>query len=102
MSQDTYINRVELKGRVGSVRKTDLGDGRKFVYFSVMTQEVAEVKEQKTVICTWHNVVSFEDVDVQKGALVHLFGKIQQIPYAREDGSDGYACQIIATEVESE
>ena len=64
MNQNS-INRVELQGRVGTVRVQSVG-GRLVSNFSLQTEHHYELKDGSGLVCecTWHNCVAHGSADV--------------------------------------
>lgn len=81
-----YINKVELQGRVGTVRVQKIS-GRNVVNFSLATEVVADHDSHKVVETTWHHVVVWEGekckdiTSVQKGDVVYVTGRLRQSHY---------------------
>lgn len=94
-----YINRVELQGRVGTVRISPVHDTI-VANFSMMTELMYETSEgNKVVEATWTCVAAFEGKDVNlqsltKGSIVHLTGRLRTNRYI-----DASGCEKIFTEV---
>lgn len=77
------INRVELRGVVGTARLSETGSGR-IVRFSLATNYVYKSSDGSPVIeTTWHNCLAFEGKQIggidriMKGTAVHLTGRIR-------------------------
>ncbi len=94
-----YINRVELQGRVGTVRITPVHDTI-VANFIVMTEHNCEVNEGNQVVeTTWTCVAAFDggEVNLQsltRGAIVHLTGRLRTNKYI-----DASGCEKVFTEV---
>lgn len=94
-----YINRVELQGRVGTVRITPVHDTI-VANFSVMTEHMYETSEgHKVVEATWTCVAAFEgeETNIQsltRGSIVHLTGRLRTNRY-----TDASGCEKVFTEV---
>ena len=100
------INRVELLGVVGSARLSTIND-TKIVKFSLVTNRCYKNREGCPVMETqWHNCVAIEsdkvtDLDkIQKGATVHLFGRLKSQRYATNTGEEKISLEIHATKLE--
>lgn len=96
------LNRIELKGIIGTVRVADYG-GRKCARLSVATNLAYRDKDGCAVIeTTWHSVVCFEGKDVceleslEKGDKVHLVGRIRNQRCTDGDGNDRMVTEILA------
>lgn len=96
------INRVELQGRVGTVRIQPVGDSV-VAFFSLMTEETLTAADGAVLIeAAWHNVTAWEDKDVcidgvTKGSLVHVEGRLRNSRYTAADGSERVFTEVIAS-----
>lgn len=96
------INRVELQGRVGTVRIQNAG-GFVVASFSVMTEETYKAT-YGTVLCetTWHHVTAWEGKEVcidglERGSLVHVEGRIRNSIYTASDGTERGYMEVMAS-----
>lgn len=99
------LNRVELKGIVGAVRITPVGD-RKIFRFSMATNYAFKDREGNSVIeTTWHNVSAWNgpecpDLDkLQKGTHVHVIGRICNMRYIDNAGCERTVHEVKAGQV---
>ena len=99
---ENSINRVELQGRVGTVRILPVGECTA-ASFSVMTDEVYKAMDG-TCVCetTWHHVVAWEGKNVSldrltRGSLVHIEGKIRNSKYTASDGTERGYMEVMAS-----
>lgn len=82
------LNRIELRGIVGSVRESKVGD-RILVQLTVATNFMYKNKDGLPVIeTTWHQVEKFFDrsPEIKKGGKVYVLGRLKAQRYTREDG----------------
>lgn len=100
------INRVELQGVVGTARMGETGSGR-FVRFSLATNYAYRMEDGTPVIeTTWHNCIAFEDKHVtgfdmiEKGAAVHLVGRIRCSRYVGIDNVERTSMEIVVKSLE--
>lgn len=100
------LNRIELRGIVGSVYVKDFGNA-KVANFSVATNYCFKSKDGTPVIeTTWHRVVAWEGENIQdldklmKGSSVHVLGRLRNQRYTAADGSEKSVVEIIANKVE--
>lgn len=101
------LNKIELRGNVGSVRVRDTATGQ-FVRFSVATNYVFKDKGGAAVIeTTWHNVVAWngkgmsEDLArIEKGMGVYVVGRLRTQKYTGSDGAEHTAYEVVARTVE--
>ncbi len=106
MEHSQTINRVELQGHVGSVRKLAYGEGV-VLLFSVATSRVYRDREANPVIeTTWHSCTA-RDGDgicpldgITKGAAVRLTGRIRNTRYTGQDGAERVSTEIVAEKLE--
>ena len=97
-----YINRVELQGRVGTVRISSVHDCQ-VANFSVMTQHDYEnVEGSKIVEATWMAVSAFKSQKVcldslTRGSVVHLTGRLRNNKYIDASGNERVFTEVIAT-----
>jgi single-strand DNA-binding protein len=100
------LNRVELRGTVGSVYVKDFGN-TKCVNFSVATNYCFKDREGCPVIeTTWHRVIAWENQDtadafkLEKGDSVHVLGRLRIRSYTGADGVEKQAVEIVAKRVD--
>jgi len=93
------INKVILVGRLGKDPESkQTRAGKEFSGFSVATsKKIGE--EEKT---TWHNIVVWNEHTAKyvnsyaiKGTLVYVEGEIENRTWEKQDGSKGYATDIV-------
>ena len=100
-----YLNRVELQGRVGTVRAQEIS-GKNVINLSLATEVVADHDSHKVVETTWHHVVVWEgekckDVTgVQKGDVVYVMGRLRQSHYTDSSGNDKVFTEVLANRFE--
>ena len=99
---ENSINRVELQGRVGTVRIQSAA-GCVVASFSLMTDEIYKASDG-TVLCetTWHHVTAWKGKDVlleglERGALVHVEGRIRNSMYTASDGTERGYMEVMAS-----
>lgn len=94
-----HLNRVELHGVVGSVRKTKLSECT-ITRFTVATNYVYKAADDTIVEeTTWHTVVSWEDIKIEKGDKVEVVGRIRCNRYTTASGEERIAYEILASEI---
>lgn len=100
-----FLNKVELQGYVGTAKVTSVGDTR-LVRFSLCTQHSHGDRDGRMAIdITWHNCTawdnkSFDITKIQKGAAVHLTGRLRTQRYTAADGSERTLYEVIAGSIE--
>ena len=96
------INRVELQGRVGTVRISP-GIGSIVANFSLVTEyPIVSAEGCHLVESTWHNVAAFEGDEVYlegltRGAVVHLTGRVRTAKYTTIDGTERGYMEVMAS-----
>ena len=101
-----YINRIELRGRVGRSDIQDFGTSR-LCRFSLATEYGYKDRGGNPVIdTTWFNV-SFWDSKgntdfsgIEKGAIVQVIGRMRSYKYADSDGMERSSWDIQAKRVQ--
>ena len=94
-----YINKVELQGQIGHAR-ISLIDKTTHIQFFVATNFIDKKTNGITVVeTTWHNCSYFttsqEEIDqFQKGAIVHLTGRICTRKYTTVNGEEQNTTEI--------
>lgn len=107
MIETEFLNRVELRGRVGhDPRITNVGESQ-VARFSLATNEAfrgknGELREE----VTWHNVTAWagrnimELKDIRKGAFVSLVGRLRNTRFMGNDGNERYIVEVVAGKLE--
>ena len=97
------LNRVELKGTLGSINLTQVGD-KKHARFSVATDYAYRNKDGEAVIeTTWPNVAAFEGKyvqDIEKletGKPVKVTGRLQIQRFTGMDGIERTSVDVICS-----
>ena len=96
------LNKVILRGIVGSFRKSTI-QGRQFVHLSVVTNRIAQRDDEKiTIESTWHSVESWSVSDevlatLEKGSRVEIEGRLRNSRYTTDSGEDMTTTVIVAT-----
>lgn len=99
------MNKVEILGRIGSVRIQNVGDTR-VANFSVVTEYTFNDRDGSPVVeTTWHNCVLWEhwsgQLDgLEKGIPVHIIGRLRDRSYVAQDGTRKRVVEIIAQELQ--
>ena len=100
------LNRVELRGTVGSVYVKDFGN-TKVANFSVATNYCYRSSQGEPVIeTTWHRIMAWDSTDnadafrIGKGDRVHVIGRLRVQRYTGTDGVERSLVEIVASKVE--
>ena len=101
-----FLNRIELRGIIGSVYVKDFVNA-KVANFSVATNHCYTAKDGCQVIdTTWFRIVAWESDTIkkldqlQKGAAIHVIGRVRMQRYTAADGSERSTCEILASKLE--
>lgn len=99
------LNRIEIRGIIGSVRIQNVGD-TKVANISVATNYSYTAKDGGMVIeTTWHYVTAWEGREIknldqlQKGFWIHIIGRLRNRKYVAADGTERIAYDIVASKV---
>ena len=99
------INRIELRGLVGTVN-TQIYPQGKVSHFTVATNYAYKDKNGSPVIeTTWHNVTAWEGRDIQnlneleKGSKVYVLGRVRKQRFTGSDGIDRTSNEVIARRI---
>lgn len=101
------INRVELAGRVGTVRVNKVGE-RSVCNFSVATSFLYKSQDgtPSEEVC-WHNCVlwtgrKYPSTDfIRVGLPVHLTGRLKMAKYTGSDGVDRNSFEVMVADIET-
>jgi single-strand DNA-binding protein len=100
-----YINKVELKGRVGTVR-SNVVNGSRVANFSLVTDMLYKTKDGTPVSeATWFNIAAWEGKEVQmldlieKGSVVHVWGRLRSSRFEGQDGTEKQYYELLATKL---
>lgn len=95
------LNRIELKGSVGSIRFQTF-DGAAVANMTLCTNYAYRDKDGSPVIeQTWHNIVAWEGKEIQgldkiqKGAKLHVVGRLRTRSYSGADGVDRTITEVM-------
>ena len=107
MIETEFLNRVELRGRVGhDPRVTSVGDAQ-VARFSLATNEAfrgknGELREE----VTWHNVTAWagrnimDFKEIRKGSFVSLIGRLRNSRFTGNDGTERSVVEVVAGRLE--
>ena len=99
--KNVTINKVELRGRIGTVRVQAIGD-RLVANFSLCTEKHYQDKKGNDLIeCCWHHVVVYDGEGINlggltRGVLVHLTGELRNSRYTDAQGNEISFTEILA------
>lgn len=96
------LNRIDLRGNVGSIRIINAGDSR-VAKISLATNYVYKNRDGDPVIeTTWHNVTAWEgknivDLDaIQRGDKLFASGRLRMQRFVGTDGLEHTAYDVLA------
>lgn len=100
-----HINRIELQGRVGTVR-TNTVNGSLVANFSIATDNLYKNRDGSGVSeTTWHHVVAWSGKDmpdlsqITVGMPLHVIGRMRSTRYTSADGTEKYFYEVMAQKV---
>ena len=100
-----YLNRIELKGRIGTIRINDVNEA-KVAHFSVITEHLYKTREGNVVSeDTWFNVTAWNsrempDFDkLSKGMPIYVSGRMRTSRYTSADGTEKLYYEILANRI---
>ena len=103
-----FLNKVELVGVVGNIRKSEVNGGlNAMANMSVATSYAYRAQSGEIVVQTeWTNVVAWEGANIaaldsiSKGDKVRVIGRLKTRKYTASDGIEKYSTEVIAKSVE--
>lgn len=100
------INRIELRGNIGSLKIQDVGDNQ-VARFSVATNYIYKGRDGNPVIeTTWHNVVAWGGRNIadfsslSKGTPVLVAGRLRSREYTDSDNNLKQIMEVVANKLE--
>lgn len=95
-----HINRIELQGQVGTVRQNEV-NGCMVQNFSLYTQHISQ-RTDGNFVCegTWHNITAWDKVQINKGNIVRVVGRLRQQRYTSASGEERLFTEVVASELE--
>ena len=100
-----HINRIELKGRVGTVRSNTHNEN-KVVNFTLVTEFFFKNRNGEPMSeTTWFNVVAWDGKDIndldriEKGVAVHISGRMRTTKYTNAEGIEKQFYEVLATKL---
>ena len=95
-----FLNKIELKGYVGHVDTTKVGD-TKYIRFSVCTEYAFNSINGDAVIeNTWHNCAAWANSvpdaeNIKKGDAVYVSGRLRAFRYTTPDGGESRGYEVM-------
>lgn len=98
-----YLNRIELRGSVGSVKCQVVGD-KQMARLTLVTNYAYKDRNGAPVIeTTWHNIVAWESrlvsnlESIEKGSRIYVEGRLRSQKYTGSDGVERASVEVVAT-----
>lgn len=100
-----HINRIEIQGRVGTVRTNIVGETM-VANFSLVTEYLYKTRDGGAVNeTTWHQVTAWEGRDmpdltlITKGTALNVIGRLRATRYTASDGTERQTYEVVAGKV---
>ncbi len=100
-----HLNRIEINGRVGSVRTSEY-NGSKVANFSIVSEYLYKTREGNAVMeTTWFNITAWHNRDMLdfstlvKGMPVHVSGRLRSSRYTTSEGVEKQFYEVMANRV---
>jgi single-strand DNA-binding protein len=100
-----HINRIELQGRVGTIRTNVVGNA-KVANFSLATDYLYKGRDGAAISeTTWHNIVAWAGKDIPdldtitKGMPLHVTGRLRTNRYTSADGTEKLFYEVLAYKI---
>lgn len=101
--KEEYVNKIELAGRIGSVRKNTISDTQ-HARFSLCTVYTYHDDEYPAVEISWHACHAFasDGIDltkIEKGEWLHIIGRFEYRKYVDSNNIERQIAEIIVTKI---
>ena len=100
-----HINKIELQGRIGTVRTNFFGDNM-VANFSLVTEYLYKTRDGGAANeTTWHQVTAWEGKDMPdlstltKGMQVNVTGRLRTFRYTNTEGAEKQLYEVVANKV---
>jgi single-strand DNA-binding protein len=100
-----HINRIELQGRVGTIR-TNIVGSNKVANFSLVTDYLYKGRDGAAISeTTWHNIVAWAGKDmpdldsIVRGTALNVTGRLRTNRYTSADGTEKQFYEVLAYKV---
>jgi single-strand DNA-binding protein len=100
-----HINRIELQGRVGTIRTNIVGDNM-VANFSLVTEYLYKTRDGGAANeTTWHQVTAWEGRDmpdlstITRGTPVNVTGRLRTFKYTNAEGVEKQLHEVIAYKI---
>lgn len=99
------LNRIELRGNVGNVRLSNVGESL-VARFSLATNFMYKGREGDAVIeTTWHNIVAWNGKGmpdlkkIEKGMPLYVCGRLRTSRFTGSDGTEKQVYEVVANKI---
>ena len=96
-----FINRIELRGRVGSISIRKAGETR-CARVKLATDYYYKGRDGGAVVdTTWHNLVIWDSRtgaridEIKSGDCLHIYGRLRTDKYTTDEGEEKYSTEIV-------
>lgn len=101
--KEEYVNKIELAGRIGSVRKNTISD-TEHARFSLCTVRTYHDDEYPAVETSWHDCHAFasDGIDltkIEKGGWIHIIGRLKYMRYVDINNVEKQMTDIFVTKI---
>lgn len=98
-----FLNKVTLKGIVHSVYATKVAD-KYNIRFSLLTENCFTSGGNSCIESTWHHCSIFSDKEdaIKKGDVIKIDGRLKQVSYVSNDGTNRYSTEIVVNSYSKE
>lgn len=100
-----HINKIELQGRIGTIRTNIVGDNM-VANFSLVTEYLYKTRDGGAANeTTWHQVTAWEGRDmpdlstITKGTPVNVTGRLRTFKYTNSEGVEKQLYEVVAYKI---
>ncbi len=100
-----YLNRIEINGRVGTVRTAEV-NGSKVANFSVVSEYLYKTRDGNAVLeTTWFNITAWHNREMPdfetlvKGMPVYVSGRMRTSKYTTAEGVEKQFYEVMANKI---
>ena len=100
-----HINRIELQGRVGTVRTNIIGENM-VANFSLGTEHLYKTRDGGAANeTTWHQITAWEGRDmpdlgiITKGMQLNVTGRLRTFKYTNTEGQERQLYEVVANRI---
>lgn len=100
-----HINRIELQGRVGTIRTNIVGENT-VANFSLVTEYLYKTRDGGAANeTTWHQITAWEGRDmpdlntITKGTVLNVTGRLRSFRYTNSEGTEKQLYEVIASKI---